>query len=91
MSKYLLLLLSLIVLSACSAPQDPLDAVLDISVPDRLSGCVTRGADGSCQKAVCVVDEGFDCKAWVKACKKFDHVADVRDGHDTCERATAIE
>lgn len=91
MSKYLLLLLSLIVLSACSSPQDPLDSVLDIEVPDRLSGCVTRNDDGSCQKAVCVVDEEHDCKAWVKACKKYDHVVDVRDGHDTCERVSAIE
>ncbi len=86
MIKYLSPLLALLVLCACSGPEDVLENALDISVPDRLSGCVARADDGSCQKAVCVADEEQDCKAWVKACEKHDHVVDVRDGHDTCER-----
>lgn len=86
MTKYLLPLLALIALSACSGPDDPLENVLDISVPDRLTGCVARSDDGSCMKAVCVADEDIDCKAWAKACAKHEHAADLRDGHDTCER-----
>lgn len=89
MNKYLLLLLSVIALSACSGPDDVLENISDVSVPDQLTGCVARGEDGSCKKAVCVADEETDCEAFVKACEKHDHIVDVRDGHDTCERAAA--
>ena len=87
MAKYLSLLVAVFVLAACSRAEDPLANIADVSVPDQLTGCVTRADDGSCQKAVCVADDEDDCKAWVKACKKFDHVADTRNGHDTCARA----
>ena len=86
MNRYLLLLLTLIGLSACSGQEDPLNDVLDISVPERLTGCVARDDDGSCVKAVCVADDDIDCDAWAKACAKHGHVVDERDGHDTCER-----
>lgn len=87
MTKYVSLLLVAIVLSACSRAEDPLENVTDVSVPDQLTGCVARNDDGSCNKAVCIADDEDDCKSWVKACKKFDHVVDVRNGHDTCQRA----
>ena len=89
MRKYLLLLLPIIALSACSSPEDVLGNIGDVSVPDKLTGCVARNDDGSCDKAVCVADEETDCKSFVKACEKHEHVADVRDGHDTCERREA--
>ena len=89
MPRYLLSLMTLIALSACSGPEDVLENIGDVSVPDQLTGCVSRTADGVCQKAVCVADDEKDCKSFVKACKKHDHVADVRDGHDTCERSEA--
>lgn len=89
MSKYLLSLVTVIALSACSGPEDVLENVGDVSVPDQLTGCVTRSADGACEKAVCVADEETDCKTFVKACEKHGHIADVRDGHDTCERQEA--
>jgi len=88
MTRFISLLLVAILLSACSRAEDPLSNVADVSVPDQLSGCVLRDDDGSCSKAVCVADEENDCKAFVKACKKFEHVSDVRLGHDTCERTT---
>ena len=87
--KYTVSLLVVIALSACSSPEDVLETIGDVSVPDQLTGCVARNADGSCDKAVCVADEEADCKSFVKACKKHDHIVDVRDGHDTCERAKA--
>nr|MCH9696426.1 hypothetical protein [Gammaproteobacteria bacterium] len=83
MKKYIVLLLVLIGSSACSGPEDVLENAGEIIAPDQLSGCVTRNADGSCDKAVCVADEESDCKSFVKACKKHEHIADVRDGHDT--------
>ena len=86
MGKYISLLAVALVLAACSRAEDPLANIADVKVPDQLTGCVTRADDGSCQKAVCVADDEDDCRAWVKACKKFDHVADTRNGHDTCER-----
>ena len=90
MTKYLLLLLSVIALAACSGPEDVLENIADVSVPDQLTGCVKRGDDGAtCEKAVCVADEETNCKEWVKACEKHEHIVDVRDGHDTCERRGA--
>ena len=89
MNKYLLLLVTVIALSACSGAEDVLETAADVSVPDQLTGCVARDEDGNCTKAVCVADDENDCKAWVKACEKHDHVADIRDGHDTCERQAA--
>lgn len=87
MRIFLLLLSLAFVLTACSRTEDVLDNIADVSVPDQLTGCVLRGEDGeTCDKAVCVADDETDCEAWVKACEKYDHVADVRDGHDTCER-----
>lgn len=82
-------LLAVIALSACSSPEDVLESIGDVSVPDQLTGCVARNDDGSCDKAVCVADEESDCKSFVKACKKHGHIVDVRDGHDTCEREKA--
>ena len=87
MFKYLLPLVILVALSACSGPEDVLENIGDVSVPDQLTGCVSRTADGVCEKAVCVADDEDDCKSFVKACEEHDHVADVRDGHDTCERS----
>ena len=91
MKKFALALLGAIALAACSGPEDVLETMGDISVPDQLSGCVSRDDDGSCAKAVCVADEEDDCKDFVKACEKHDHIADVRNGHDTCERAASPE
>lgn len=85
MTKYLVMLSVVIVLSACSPAEDVLENVGDVSVPDQLSGCVARDGE-TCVKAACVADEASDCKSWVRACKKHGHIADVRDGHDTCER-----
>ena len=89
MIKLISLLFVAILLSACSRAEDPLENVADVSVPDQLSGCVLRDDDGACEKAVCVEDEEGDCEAFVKACEKFDHVSDVRLGHDSCERQSA--
>mgnify|MGYP001822147919 CR=1 FL=1 len=89
MRKYLLSLVTLIALSACSGREDMLENIGDVSVPDQLTGCVNRGANGECEKAVCVADDETDCKSWVKACEKHGHTADIRDGHDTCERRKA--
>ena len=89
MHKYLLSLLTVVALSACSGPEDVLENIGDVSVPDQLTGCVARADDGSCTKAVCVADEESDCKDFVKACEKHEHIVDARDGHDTCERQTA--
>lgn len=90
MSKYLLSLITVIALSACSGAEDALENIGDVSVPDQLTGCVTRNEDGeTCDKAVCVADEESDCKSWIKACEKYGHIVDVRDGHDTCERREA--
>ena len=91
MKKYVLALVSAIVLAACSGPDDVLENIGDVSVPDQLTGCVARDDDGSCVKAVCVADEEQDCKEFVKACEKHEHIVDVRDGHDTCERSTSPE
>jgi len=88
-SKYVVSLLAVIALSACSGPEDVLENIGDVSVPDQLTGCVARNDDGGCNKAVCVADEESDCKSFVKACEKHDHIVDVRDGHDTCERREA--
>ena len=87
MHKYLLSLVTIIALSACSGPEDVLENIGDVSVPDQLTGCVTRSADGACEKAVCVAADEEDCKSFVKACEKHGHVADVRGAHDTCERS----
>ena len=89
MRKYLLFVVAVFTLSACSGPEDVLENIGDVSVPDQLTGCVSRNADGACEKAVCVADDEDDCKSFVKACEKHEHVADVRDGHDTCERREA--
>ena len=89
MNKYMVSLLVVIGLSACSGPEDALENVGEIVAPDQLSGCVTRNVDGSCDKAVCVADEESDCKSFVKACEKHGHIVDVRYGHDTCERREA--
>lgn len=87
MNKYLLLLVVAVALSACSRADDVLENISDVSVPDQLTGCVERSDDGeTCDKAACVADDETDCKAWVKACEKFDHIAEVRNGIDTCER-----
>ncbi len=90
-NKYILLLLTAMALSACSGADDVLENVSDVSVPDQLTGCVDRDEDGvTCDKAACVADDESDCKSWVKACEKFDHVADVRDDIDTCERKEVV-
>ncbi len=87
MNKYILLLLTATALSACSGADDVLENIGDVSVPDQLTGCVKRNDDGeTCDKATCVADNESDCKSWAKACEKFDHIADIRDGIDTCER-----
>jgi hypothetical protein len=87
MYRFILLLLTAMALSACSGADDVLENIDDVSVPDQLTGCVARAEDGeTCDKAVCVPDDESDCKSWVKACEKFDHIADVRNGLDTCER-----
>ena len=88
-SKHILSLIAVIALSACSGPEDVLENIGDVAVPDQLTGCVARNENGGCDKAVCVADEESDCKSWIKACKKHGHVVDVRDGHDTCERRQA--
>ena len=89
MRKYLLLLVSLTALAACSGPDDVLENVADVSVPDQLTGCVVRDADGACQKAVCVADDEDDCSAWAEACLEHEHVSEVQGGHQTCERREA--
>ena len=89
MRKFIASLLAAIALAGCSGPEDVLENIGDVSVPDQLTGCVARNEDGACEKAVCVADEETDCKAWVKACEKHGHIADVRDGHDTCAREGA--
>ena len=89
MRTYLLSLVTVVALSACSGPEDVLENIGDVSVPDQLTGCVSRTADGVCEKAVCVAVDEDDCKSFVKACEKHDHVADVRGGHDICERGEA--
>lgn len=91
MKKYVLLLVASVALSACSGPDDILENIGDVSVPDQLTGCVIRNADGeTCDKAVCVADEETDCKGWVKACEEHGHVADIREGIDTCERKETL-
>ena len=87
--KYIVSLLVMFALSACSGPDDILETIGDVSVPDQLTGCVARNDEGRCDKAVCVAGEESDCKSFVKACEKHDHIVDVRDGHDTCERAAS--
>ena len=82
--------LAVIVLSACSSPEDVLEGVGDVSVPDQLTGCVARDDDGSCIKAVCVDGDESSCRDWVKACEKHGHITDVRDGHDTCQRQELV-
>lgn len=89
MRRFCLSLLMIVLVSACSSPADVLDNIGDVSVPDQLSGCVDRSADGTCRKAVCVADEETDCRSWAKACEKNGHIADVREGHDTCARREA--
>ena len=61
----------------------------DVSVPDQLTGCVSLNDDGVCQKAACVADDENDCEDWAKACEKHEHIADVKEGHNTCERREA--
>ncbi len=90
MSKYIVSLLAFLALSACSGPEDVLQNIGDVSVPDQLTGCVARNDDGSCKKAVCVADEESDCKSFVKACEKHDHIVDLRDGHQTCEQREVV-
>ena len=82
--------LAVIALSACSSPEDVLENIGDVSVPDQLTGCVARDDAGVCIKAVCVAGEESDCGDFVKACEKHEHIADVRDGHDTCERRELV-
>ena len=90
-NRYILLLLTAMVLSACSGADDVLENIGDVAVPDQLTGCVVRNKDGeTCDKAACVADNESDCKSWVKACEKFDHIADVRNGIDTCERKEVL-
>lgn len=86
MNRCLILSFFLIVLGACSGPEDVLENIGDVAVPDQLTGCVSRDENGRCDKAVCIADDQADCKSFVKACQKHGHFADVRDGHDTCER-----
>ena len=86
MIRYLAVVLAALALSACSKPEDVLENIGDVSFPDQLTGCVARADDGSCIKAVCVASDDDDCSEWVDACKEHDHIADVRGGHDTCER-----
>ncbi len=91
MNRYILLLLTAMALSACSGADDVLENIDDVSVPDQLTGCVERNIDGeTCDKAACVADDESDCKSWVKACEKFDHIASVRNGIDTCERKEVL-
>ncbi len=89
MKKHIVLLLAALALSACSGPEDVLENIGDVSVPDQLTGCVARDADGSCSKAVCVADDESDCESFIEACEEHDHVVDERDGHDTCARKGA--
>ena len=91
MRKCLLLVATMVVLSACSGREDVFENIGDVSVPDQLTGCVARSADGACEKAVCVADDEDDCESWAKACEKHGHIAAVRDGHDTCERRETEE
>jgi len=88
-SKYIGSLLVILALSACSGPEDVLENIGDVAVPDQLTGCVARDDDGACIKAVCVADDESDCESFVKACEKHEHLVDVRNGHDTCERREA--
>ncbi len=89
MYKFLFSLVVVVALAACSGPEDVLENIADVSVPDQLTGCVSRDAEGACEKAVCVADDEDDCTDWAKACEKHDHIADVREGHNTCERREA--
>lgn len=89
MNKYLFLLATFVALSACSGPDDVLENIEDVSVPDQLSGCVSRNDSGACEKAVCVADDEDDCSSWVEACEEHGHITEVRNGHDTCERRGA--
>ena len=82
--------LAVILLSACSSPDDVLENIADVSVPEQLTGCVARDDGGSCIKAVCVSGEETDCEDWAKACEAHEHITDVRDGHDTCERRELV-
>ena len=87
MNKYILLLLTAMTLSACSGADDVLENIGDVSVPDQLTGCVERNIDGeTCDKAACVADDESDCKSWVKACEKFDHVNKQRRLTNSCSR-----
>lgn len=91
MNRYILLLLTAMALSACSGADDVLENIGDVSVPDQLTGCVERNKDGeTCDKAACVADDESDCESWVKVCEKFGHIADLRNGIDTCERKEAL-
>lgn len=91
MNRFILLLLIAMAVSACSGADDVLENINDVSVPDQLTGCVVRNGDGeTCDKAVCVADDESDCKSWVKACEKFDHIVDVRNGIDTCQRKEVL-
>jgi len=90
-NRFILLLLTALAVSACSGADDVLENIDDVSVPDQLTGCVVRNRDGeTCDKAVCVAGDESDCKSWVKACEKFDHIAEVRNGLDTCERKEVL-
>ena len=86
MNKYLLLLLTVFALAACSGPEDVLETAVDISVPDQLSGCVIRDDDGACVRAVCVADDETSCDDWVEACEDQGYLVATRNGHPTCER-----
>lgn len=90
MAKYWVALVAVVALSACSKPDDVLENISDVKVPDQLTGCVARDGDGSCVKAVCVAGEDADCEDWVEACLEYEHIADVRGGHDTCERREVV-
>lgn len=89
MTRYLGVVLALVALSACSGPDDVLENIGDVEVPDQLTGCVARADDGSCIKAVCVAGDEIDCEDWVEACAEHEHIVDARGGHDTCARQVA--
>ncbi len=86
MIRFVLLMLTVFALSACSGPEDVLETATDISVPDQLSGCVIRDDDGGCVRAVCVADDETSCDDWVEACEEHGHLVATRNGHPTCER-----
>ena len=84
------LLLLACALVACSGPDDVLENIGDVTVPEQLTGCVIRDGE-ACLRAVCVADEENDCEDWVEACEEHDHIVGERGGHATCERMTEAD